>query len=83
MRRDRSIKLDLISICYITDSQSLFVHVCCKYFVFYRFIVVCLNALHSYGGNKSIYRTNSVPIVRVLNYDLIDLSTNIDEVVQT
>jgi len=51
--------------------------------VFYRFIVVCLNALHSYGGNKSIYHINSVPIVRVLNYDLIDLSTNIDEVVQT
>jgi len=23
--------------------------------VFYCFIVVCLNALHSYGGNKSIY----------------------------
>ena len=27
----------------------------CKYFVFYCFIVVCLNALHSYGGNKIIY----------------------------
>jgi len=23
--------------------------------VFYRFIVVCLNVLHSYGGNKSIF----------------------------
>ena len=45
-----------IAICYITDSQSLFVHVCCTYFVFYCFIVICLNALHSYGGNKSIYQ---------------------------
>ena len=25
-----------------------------RIFVFYCFIAVCLNALHSYGGNKSI-----------------------------